>query len=411
MQKYIFCVICARYLLILCRFSMMREYLLLIIAFLLCSCSRKEAPVTTPWGTTVGDESEEPQRDYFSLADIQTNGELIMLTLTGPTTYYDYHGRGLGTQFLLCERFAQQIGVGLRVEVCKDTAELVSRLRRGDGDIAAFQLPRKMGGVDFCGVRVDSLHTSWAVARGNTELADTLNRWFRPGMIAQVEQEEAFLLSARSIRRHVFSPMLDRGKGIISRYDHLFQQYAPAARMDWRLMAAQCYQESCFDERARSWAGACGLMQIMPSTADHLGLPRASLYDPESNIAAAAKYMAELGQLFRDVENPQERINFQLASYNGGHHHIRDAMALARKYGRNSRRWGDVAEFVRKLSQPQYYNDPVVRYGYMRGSETADYVDRIRVRWMQYRGFAPMGRGSTGGGEPRRAKRKYRFHV
>lgn len=390
---------------------MMREYLLLIIAFLLCSCSRKEAPVTTPWGTTVGDESEEPQRDYFSLADIQTNGELIMLTLTGPTTYYDYHGRGLGTQFLLCERFAQQIGVGLRVEVCKDTAELVSRLRRGDGDIAAFQLPRKMGGVDFCGVRVDSLHTSWAVARGNTELADTLNRWFRSGMIAQVEQEEAFLLSARSIRRHVFSPMLDRGKGIISRYDHLFQQYAPAARMDWRLMAAQCYQESCFDERARSWAGACGLMQIMPSTADHLGLPRASLYDPESNIAAAAKYMAELGQLFRDVENPQEQINFQLASYNGGHHHIRDAMALARKYGRNSRRWGDVAEFVRKLSQPQYYNDPVVRYGYMRGSETADYVDRIRVRWMQYRGFAPMGRGSTGGGEPRRAKRKYRFHV
>lgn len=390
---------------------MMREYLLLIIAILLCSCSRKEAPATTPWGTTVGGTEAEPQKAFFSLADIQANGELIMLTLTGPTTYYDYHGRGLGTQFLLCERFAQQIGVGLRVEVCKDTTEMLSRLKRGDGDIVAFQLPEREKGVDFCGARVDSLGTSWAVSKGNKLLADTLNRWFRPQMVAQVEQEEAFVLSVRSIRRHVFSPMLDKGKGIISRYDHLFQQYAPAARMDWRLMAAQCYQESCFDERARSWAGACGLMQIMPSTADHLGLPRANLYDPESNIAAAAKYMAELGQLFREVPSPQERICFQLASYNGGHHHIRDAMALARKHGRDPHRWADVAEYVRNLSRPQFYNDPVVRYGYMRGSETTDYVDRIRSRWAQYRGAAPMGHSSGVGNQPQRAKRKYRFHV
>lgn len=76
---------------------------------------------------------------------------------------------------------------------------------------------------------------------------------------------------------------------------------------------------------------------------------------------------------------------------------MRDAMALARKYGRNPRRWADVSEFILKLSQPQYYTDPVVRSGYMRGSETVDYVMRIRNRWAQYRGAAGPGRVSGGG--------------
>lgn len=186
--------------------------------------------------------------------------------------------------------------------------------------------------------------------------------------------------------------------------------YAPLARLDWRLMAAQCYQESTFDPNARSWAGACGLMQIMPGTADHLGIPRSSLYNPEENIAAAAKYLLELGGHFADVP-ASERVWFQLASYNGGANHVRDAMALARKHGRNPHRWADVSEFVLKLSQPQYYNDPVVRNGYMRGTETANYVSRIRDRWAQYRGAA--GGGSIGGfvTSPERARRGYRWHL
>ena len=63
-------------------------------------------------------------------------------------------------------------------------------------------------------------------------------------------------------------------------------------------------------------------------------------------------------------------------------------MALARKNGKNPHRWNDVAEYVLKLELPQYYRDPVVKYGYMRGSETVDYVTRIYERWMKYRGVA-----------------------
>ena len=243
----------------------------------------------TPWGTVIGGDSAATTNTRFSLDDIVNNGEMIMLTMTGPETYYDYRGHGMGLQYLLCEKFAQSIGVSLRVEVCKDTAEMVKRLNNGDGDIIAYPLPKTIKGVKFCGADSDNGKEQWAVKGDNEELADRLNAWFKPELTAQVRREEAFLLSSKSVTRHVYSPMLNRSGGIISRYDALFRQYAPVARIDWRLMAAQCYQESTFDPRAHSWAGACGLMQIMPRTAAHLGLAVADIYDPECNIAASAK--------------------------------------------------------------------------------------------------------------------------
>ena len=221
-----------------------------------------------------------------------------------------------------------------------------------------------------------------------------------------MKKEEDFLLSTRSVQRRVFSPMLNRAGGVISNYDRFFQQYSQTIRWDWRLMAAQCYQESTFDPQARSWAGACGLMQIMPGTADHLGLARSDMFHPEKNIAAAARYLGELEHLFRDIPERPERLKFVLAAYNGGHNHIRDAMALATKNGRNPKRWRDVEPYVLGLSQPYYYNDPVVKHGYMRGSETVDYVRKIHERWNGYRGVKTVFSSSGLNGVPQKAKRE-----
>ena len=213
------------------------------------------------------------------------------------------------------------------------------------------------------------------------------------------------MLSSASVKRRVHSPMLNRKEGIISRYDALFMTYSQPIRWDWRLMAAQCYQESTFDPSAQSWAGACGLMQIMPATATRLGLSHDKLFDPESNIAAAARFLGQLDRKFSDISDRGERLNFVLASYNGGYHHIRDAMALARRDGRDQHRWADVSRYVLLLSTPRYYQDPIVKYGYMRGSETVDYVQRIRQRWQSYSGV----RGGTAGVSvmtPRKAKQQ-----
>ncbi|MBR5690247.1 MAG: tail length tape measure protein, partial [Prevotella sp.] len=96
---------------------------------LLLGCQKGSRTEVTPFGTTVGDEAAAipTASNDFTLADIMANGELIMLTLSGPETYFDYHGRGMGTQYLLCENFAHSIGVSLRVELCQDTAEMVRK--------------------------------------------------------------------------------------------------------------------------------------------------------------------------------------------------------------------------------------------------------------------------------------------
>ncbi len=376
------------------------------------SCHEKKQVEMTPWGTPVEKDSIPSQTSKFSLDDIITNGEMIIATLSGPETYYDYHSHGMGLQYLLVEKYARKLGVSVRVDVCRDTAEVVRKIKAGDADIATLQLPDSVKGVDYTNVKVDSTKHGWAVNVDNKELAQSINSWFRKEMVGQIRREETFLLSTASVRRHVFSPMLNASKGIISRYDRYFQMYAPLARLDWRLMAAQCYQESCFDPNAKSWAGACGLMQIMPVTADHLGLPRSEMFNPEQNIAASARYMQELGGHYTDVPLP-ERVFFQLASYNGGFFHIRDAMALARKNGRNPHRWDDVAEYVLKLSDAAYYRDPVVKHGYMRGKETVGYVSRIRDRWMQYCGMAKGGVVMGGGTvvAPQRAGKNYKWHL
>ena len=361
-----------------------------VLLTVLCGCEQKKAePVVTPWGAIT---DTIPLDNDFDLEDIQRNGELIALTLTGPETYYDYHGRHLGAQYMLAQRFADKLGVMLRMEVCRDSLEMLKRLKDGEADLICYPMSQKGVG--------------WMVGDDKDNLQQELAKWYKPALLDSVRKEEEFLLSSKSVTRRVFSPMLNRAGGVISHYDGYFQHYAATIRWDWRLMAAQCYQESTFDPQAHSWAGACGLMQIMPTTADHLGLSRADIYDPEKNIQAAAKYLGELQHTFSDIPEPSERTKFVLAAYNGGHFHIRDAQMLAAKHGKNHKRWGEVEPFVLGLAKPEYYNDPVVKYGYMRGSETVDYVRKIHERWRGYLGVKTIRSSFAPSGIPQKAKRE-----
>ena len=164
---------------------MNKVYLSAIFALflLVCSCSnQKTQPDVTPWGTPIGEEdysSNSNQTQSFTYDDIVSNGELIMLTVNGPDTYYIYKNRNLGMQYLLCEKFAQKIGVSLRVEVCKDTTEMISKLEKGEGDIIAVPLSRKKakGNLLFCGPKQDTTQEQWVVIGGNNSLADSLNAW------------------------------------------------------------------------------------------------------------------------------------------------------------------------------------------------------------------------------------------
>jgi len=92
---------------------------------LLASCGeKKQEPIVTPWGEVL--DSVEVT-EGFDLHEIQQGGELILATISGPQTYYDYHGKSLGIQYLLVQKLADKLGVKVRVEVCRDSLELVKQ--------------------------------------------------------------------------------------------------------------------------------------------------------------------------------------------------------------------------------------------------------------------------------------------
>ena len=385
-------------------------FCLLGCAFAFSACDKKKEAAND--NIFQIEKKESTSAASYDLDAIYNGGELIAATLSGPESYYEYQGNYLGRDFLLAELFAQSEGVRLRMDVAKDTTELIKILLRGDADIIALELPEsllKKNGLVPSGAKTDSLKTSWAVRRESPQLSAALSKWYSDKLKQNASKEEAKAFGVGSIKRKVHAPFVSRSKGIISQYDAEFKRHAFALGWDWRLLAAQCYQESGFDCNAVSWAGAKGLMQIMPATATHLGLGKGDIYNPKANIAAGAAYLRELSGRFSDIASPSERIKFVLAAYNGGFHHIRDAMSLTQKYGKNSHSWSDVSGFVLKLSQKAYYTDNVVKNGYMIGSQTHGYVASIMSRWEEYREGASKSVGGNLHFTPEPATKKNRF--
>ena len=173
----------------------------------------------------------------------------------------------------------------------------------------------------------------------------------------------------------------------ISPYDSIFRLYADSV-CDWKMLAAIAYVESKFDTTARSYRGAQGLMQIMPSTYRHLlakmGVADTLAQSVELDVRVAVKYIDDLGDLF-DFINDKERMNYILGSYNGGSNHIFDAMRIARKKGINRYNWNSLSPVLASLSDPEVYNDSVCQYGAFDATETLNYVRRVNRKYNEYK--------------------------
>ncbi len=363
------------------RNTYMKSYVKIVIlaccvVFFLTGCKKQGAiPVI-----------ESGQSDEIDLPQIEEGGELICVTLNGPDTYYELRGRGAGLQYMLAESFANSLGLRLRMEIANDTSGMMTMIKELKADIVACKLPPSViakSGLESCNVG-DSIGL-WAVRPSSVELRTALNEWYSAAVVRKVQSDALAVSSHRYIRRKSHPVFSSQSKGVVSNYDALFVKAGRECGWDWKLIASQCYQESGFDAEAVSWAGAKGLMQLMPSTASSMGLGADEIFDPEKNVMAAAKYLKQLERKLGVIADPTERKKFVLAAYNGGYGHISDAMALARKHGRNPHSWDDTGYFVLHLSEPRFYKDGVVKCGYMAGKETFNYVSDVMYRWNGYR--------------------------
>lgn len=173
-------------------------------------------------------------------------------------------------------------------------------------------------------------------------------------------------------------------KGQLSNYDKFFKKAAKKYDFEWLLLASVSYHESRFNPNARGFGGAYSIMQFMPGTGPKYGVyPNSSV---EVQINGGAKKLGKDYISWEAIPDRDQREKFTLATYNAGRSHIEDAQRLAEKHGMNPLRWDDNVEVMMlNLSKAEYYRDPVVKNGALRGARTYHYVRRIYAQYLEWK--------------------------
>lgn len=227
---------------------------------------------------------------------------------------------------------------------------------------------------------------AWAVRYSSPELKTAIDNW-----LAQIKKEATFMViynryfnSPRTTVIRLTSEYSSLGGNKISAYDDLIREGADELGWDWRLLASLVYQESRFNPSGESWAGAKGLMQLMPETAKRFGVTDPA--NPQQSLRGGVRFLKYLDKYWsKSIPDHDERLRFILASYNAGLTHVIDARKLAEKYGEDATSWQVVESYLLKKSDPLYYRDPVVMAGYCKCEEPLNYIKAILNRFEEYK--------------------------
>jgi membrane-bound lytic murein transglycosylase F len=158
-------------------------------------------------------------------------------------------------------------------------------------------------------------------------------------------------------------------------YQKHFEKAAKDNGLDWRMVAAQAYQESHWNPNAKSFTGVRGLMMLTLETAGDLGVE--NRLDPEQSIYAGAVYLAGLHRRIGNEVPEPDRTFMALAAYNIGWGHLEDTRTLAARLNKNPNAWYAVRSTLPLLHKKKYYK--TLPNGYARGLEAVQYVDHVRT--------------------------------
>jgi membrane-bound lytic murein transglycosylase F len=332
--------------------------------------------------------------NWRNLTERQVNDTLIrdLHELLGKEIYV----LGGSTHAMRLEHLSEEIGTDLIIRedsVNTETESLIRRVATGEIDYTvANHMVAQVNAAYYDNIDVATVlslpkQVSWGVRKNSTQLEVALNDW-----LTRIKKEATFMMiynryykSPRTSLMRLQSDYSSLGGRQLSQYDDLIKEGAKTLGWDWRLLASVVYQESHFMPSEESWAGARGLMQLMPGTAKEFGA--SDLNDPRQSMKAGVGYMQYLDKYWSTkVPDPHERLKFILSSYNAGLTHIIDAYKLAEKYGKNASRWdGNVEVLLLKKSDPKYYRDPLVTAGYCKCEEPVNYIREVLERYEQYR--------------------------
>jgi membrane-bound lytic murein transglycosylase F len=217
---------------------------------------------------------------------------------------------------------------------------------------------------------------AWAMPAQSAGLQQAVREW-----MAQLRREHALgalrdryfghIREGDFVNLRVFRQRINER---LPRYRDLFKEAADRYGLDWRLLAAQAYQESHWEPDARSHTGVRGMMMLTRITAGEMGIGDRT--QVAASVQGGARYLAQLRDQLPPAIDEPDRTWIALAAYNVGLGHIWDARRLARDFGRDPNHWAALKDLLPLLSQKRYYRN--LPYGYARGTEPVEYVRRIR---------------------------------
>lgn len=218
---------------------------------------------------------------------------------------------------------------------------------------------------------------AWALAKnGDLSLYNTVELYF--SMIARDgtldDLQETYFTHLNELNSGGSNMFYQRIRTRLPKYRALFEEAADEYQLDWHLLAAMSYQESFWNPKAVSPTGVRGLMMLTQVTAKSLGIQNRS--DPLQSVRGGAAYLAQQKSRLPETINEPDRTWLALAAYNAGFGHLEDARILTARYGGNPDKWRDVRKHFPLLMEKAYFS--TVPYGYARGEETVNYVQRIR---------------------------------
>lgn len=301
--------------------------------FLLTSCGADRS------GTL---SKEEPF--IADLDAIREKGKLVAVVDYNSTNYFIYRGEPMGYQFDMLKVFANHLGIDLEIMVENDLEKSFDLLNSGSCDLIALNLTVTQKRKQI---------VTFSIPISQTRQ-----------VLVQKKPEDWRIIPIHEFEKRMIRNQLDlAGKTIYVQKNSSFSQrlYNLVEEIGDTIYIIEVKEE-----------------------AEQFGINRNST--PLENIEAGVKFIQWLGEVFEDkVSDEDEKTKFILGAYNVGLGHILDARRLARKHNQDPDNWDIVAEKLILKSNPEYYHDPVVRYGYCRGDEPVNYVREILDRYEHYK--------------------------
>lgn len=297
--------------------------------------------------------------------------------------------RGLetGLNYELLGIFAQDNHCDIRIVAAGRNDNYLDSLLNGKVDIVITHEKDSLTGLESDMLKTMTDWSVWAFRNNDDKTAMQLDRWFRH----ITTSDEYELLSDKYNRGYNPQKRAERGvrTTTISPYDELIKKYAKELGWDWRMLASVLYQESKFSIGSRSFRGAQGLMQVIPSTAKHYGIN--NLLDPEQNIIAGTKHLKRLQNMFKKQDiTGEELIKFTLAAYNAGEGRVTDCRNLAAAKAYDNTVWNEVIKVIPLMREDSILDEPSVKLGKFKGHETIDYVDSVLSHYQAFCEICPV---------------------